>query len=88
MTSRGFGVVDVDYAGSTWHGREYREQLKGAWGSSTSPTACSVARIACRDRAGRPDRWRSAAARRVIHHARRAGPRGHPVLRGRQPLAS
>ena len=58
FTSRGIGVVDVDYGGSTGYGREYRERLKGQWGV-VDVEDCVAAVQALADR-GQADRARLA----------------------------
>jgi dipeptidyl aminopeptidase/acylaminoacyl peptidase len=44
FTSRGIGVVDVQYGGSTGYGRAYREALDGNWGIVDVEDCASVAR--------------------------------------------
>ena len=49
LTSRGFGVVDVDYAGSTGYGRAFRERLAGQWGVLDVADCVAVARSLAAD---------------------------------------
>jgi dipeptidyl aminopeptidase/acylaminoacyl peptidase len=44
-TSRGFGVVDVNYGGSSGYGRPYRERLNGRWGIVDTEDCISAARF-------------------------------------------
>ena len=43
-TTRGIGVVDVDYRGSTGYGREYRRALDGRWGEVDVDDCVAAAR--------------------------------------------
>ena len=43
-TSRGWGVVDVNYGGSTGFGRAYRERLRGGWGKEDVTDCAEAAR--------------------------------------------
>jgi len=44
FTSRGIGVIDVNYGGSTGYGRSYRERLRRQWGIVDVQDAMAAAR--------------------------------------------
>jgi dipeptidyl aminopeptidase/acylaminoacyl peptidase len=58
FTSRGVGVVDVNYRGSTGYGRRYRELLRGEWGVADVDDAINAADYLVRR--GDADRRRTA----------------------------
>jgi dienelactone hydrolase len=56
FTSRGIGVVDVNYGGSTGYGRAYRERLRRQWGVVDVEDAVAVAEALVRAGAADPAR--------------------------------
>ncbi|ROR35298.1 prolyl oligopeptidase family serine peptidase [Kitasatospora cineracea] len=56
FTSRGFGVVDVQYGGSTGFGRAYRERLRESWGVVDVRDCATVARALAAEGLADPER--------------------------------
>jgi len=56
LTSRGIGVLDVNYGGSTGYGRAYRERLLGQWGVVDVDDVIAAARGLAEEGAADPDR--------------------------------
>lgn len=55
-TSRGYGLLDINYRGSTGYGRDYRMQLRGAWGvADVEDCVAGAAHLAAQGRID-PDR--------------------------------
>ncbi len=56
FTSRGLGVIDVNYGGSTGYGRSYRERLRRQWGVVDVEDSIAAAQALVRNGAADPDR--------------------------------
>lgn len=56
FTSRGIGVVAVDYGGSVGYGRAYRERLREHWGVVDVDDCAAVARILAEEGTADPER--------------------------------
>ncbi|MFD7611472.1 LpqB family beta-propeller domain-containing protein [Streptomyces sp. NPDC059828] len=56
FTSRGIGVAEVNYGGSTGYGREYRERLREQWGVVDVEDCAAVAEALAAEGTGDPDR--------------------------------
>jgi dipeptidyl aminopeptidase/acylaminoacyl peptidase len=54
--SRGWGVVDVNYGGSTGFGRSYRQRLDGKWGLLDSADCAAAAKALIKEGAADPAR--------------------------------
>ncbi|THA56956.1 prolyl oligopeptidase family serine peptidase [Streptomyces sp. A1136] len=56
FTSRGIGVVEVNYGGSSGYGRPYRERLREQWGVVDVEDCAAVARALAAEGTADPDR--------------------------------
>ena len=56
FTSRGIGVVDVDYGGSTGYGRSYRKRLHKEWGAVDVEDCTAAARALVEQGVADPER--------------------------------
>ncbi|MFE9782880.1 amino acid adenylation domain-containing protein [Streptomyces sp. NPDC005775] len=56
LTSRGIGVVGVNYSGSTGYGREYRNRLRNSWGIADAADCAAVARALAAEGSADPRR--------------------------------
>ncbi|GAB7029999.1 prolyl oligopeptidase family serine peptidase [Streptomyces sp. NPDC021749] len=56
FTSRGIGVAEVNYGGSTGYGRAYRERLRGQWGVVDVEDCAAVARALAEEGTADPAR--------------------------------
>ena len=56
FATRGWAFLDLNYRGSTGHGRAYMEALRGNWGAADVDDALSAARYLCDADLADPDR--------------------------------